>query len=115
MVGYWGRPDLNEKAFVDEAVDGARRQDRAAAFGEAVGEGWVGEDGVDGARDLGAVGHRLQAGDAVLDDLSDATVEVVRRQLGYDLGEVDWPHLDTTGPKERTLAQARRILGLEKT
>lgn len=46
------------------------------------------------------------------DRVSDATVEVVRRQLAYDVGTVDWPHISSGGPPEATLAQARAVLGL---
>ncbi len=46
------------------------------------------------------------------DRVSDATVDVVRRQLAYDVGAVDWPHISTSGPPEATLAQARAALGL---
>jgi hypothetical protein len=47
-------------------------------------------------------------------NVSDATAEVVRTQLGYDLGQVDWPRLDTSGPETQTVAKGVRILGLEK-
>jgi aminoglycoside phosphotransferase family enzyme/predicted kinase len=47
-------------------------------------------------------------------DVSDATAEVVRAQLEYDLGPVDWPRLDAAGPVKQTVAQGVRLLGLEK-
>ena len=49
------------------------------------------------------------------DNVSDATVEVVRSQLEYDLGQVDWLRVDTAGPEKQTIAQGVRILGLEKS
>ncbi len=43
-------------------------------------------------------------------DVSDAGVAVLRMQLGYDLGEIDWARVDSSGPPEATLAAARRRL-----
>lgn len=43
---------------------------------------------------------------------SDATAVVVQMQLAYDLGVIDWPHLDTSGSEEATLAAAMTCLGL---
>ena len=40
-------------------------------------------------------------------DASDATVEVVDRQLGYDLGQMDWPRVDAGGTPAETLARIR--------
>lgn len=48
------------------------------------------------------------------DNVSDATTEVVRAQLDYDVGQVDWPRLDTAGPEKQTIAQGVRLLGLER-
>ena len=48
-------------------------------------------------------------------NVSDATAEVVRTQMEYDLGQVDWPRLDTAGPEKLTVAQGVRLLGLEKS
>ena len=45
-------------------------------------------------------------------DASDATPEVVRRQLDYDLGEIAWTRLRAAGPFEETLAAARRVAGV---
>jgi hypothetical protein len=76
------------------------------------------------ADDLGVPfqGLWLEAGPKVMQervterrgDVSDATAEVVRTQLEYDLGQVDWPCLDTTGPEKQTIARGVRLLGLEK-
>ncbi|MEZ5774533.1 MAG: AAA family ATPase [Hyphomicrobiaceae bacterium] len=41
-------------------------------------------------------------------DASDATPDVVSRQLAYDLGPVAWTKIDASGPPETTLAAARR-------
>ena len=43
-------------------------------------------------------------------DVSDAGVAVLRMQLGYDLGEIDWARVDSSGPPEATLAAAARSL-----
>lgn len=42
---------------------------------------------------------------------SDATAFVVRMQLQYDLGTVEWPRLDSSGDRDETLAMARARLG----
>lgn len=44
-------------------------------------------------------------------DVSDAGVAVLRMQLGYDLGALDWARVDSAGPPEATVAAARQ--GLE--
>jgi predicted kinase len=41
---------------------------------------------------------------------SDATAEVLGRQLDYDLGTIDWIRIDSSGDKEHTVKQAREIL-----
>ena len=43
-------------------------------------------------------------------DVSDAGVAVLRMQLGYDLGEIDWARIDSSGAAEATLAAARERL-----
>jgi hypothetical protein len=48
-------------------------------------------------------------------NVSDATAGVVRMQLAYDLGEMRWPRLDTSGAKEATEALACERLGLDAT
>lgn len=45
-------------------------------------------------------------------DASDATVRILRRQLGYELGEIAWPRIDASGSSAETLALARARLGL---
>lgn len=53
--------------------------------------------------------HRVatRAGDA-----SDATTDVVERQLGYDLGEMGWTEIDAGSDRDQTAALARKALGL---
>jgi hypothetical protein len=46
-------------------------------------------------------------------DASDATADVVDRQLVYDLGEISWHRIDASGAPDRTLTLARRALDLE--
>jgi aminoglycoside phosphotransferase family enzyme/predicted kinase len=43
-------------------------------------------------------------------DASDATAEVVERQLHYDLGALDWPRADAAGTPDETLARVRSML-----
>ena len=44
--------------------------------------------------------------------ISDATEEVLRLQMSYDLGEMTWTRIDTSGSREDTLEKALRALGL---
>lgn len=44
-------------------------------------------------------------------DASDATAAVVDRQLAYDLGPIDWLHLDAAQPAEALQHEARRLVG----
>ncbi len=43
-------------------------------------------------------------------DASDADRRVVREQLGYDLGNIDWVEVDASGTPEQSLEEARRAL-----
>jgi predicted kinase len=45
-------------------------------------------------------------------NVSDATPAVVRMQLDYDLGPLDWPRLDSSADGDATVAAALRLLGL---
>ena len=45
-------------------------------------------------------------------DVSDATVEVLRQQYAYDLGEIDWRRIDSGGTRDETVAAGRRAVGL---
>jgi aminoglycoside phosphotransferase family enzyme len=44
------------------------------------------------------------------DDASDADADVVRRQIAYDLGPIDWRRIDGSGTPEAVAQQAKRIL-----
>ncbi|MFO1112775.1 MAG: AAA family ATPase [Rhodospirillales bacterium] len=48
-----------------------------------------------------------------LGNASDATPEVVRQQLAYDLGPIDWPRVDSSGEAAETLAAARALMDRE--
>ena len=69
-------------------------------------------------RDLFGSGLWLEAPAAALHlrvdarhgDASDATGEVVSKQLSYDLGAVDWIKIDAGGSPQSTLAQAQSRL-----
>lgn len=52
----------------------------------------------------------LERVDARRGDASDATAEVVEKQLGYELGEVAWTRLEAAGGLEETLERARTLL-----
>ena len=41
---------------------------------------------------------------------SDATVEVLEQQLGYKIDQMNWPIIDSSGPKGETLKKAREII-----
>ena len=43
-------------------------------------------------------------------DASDANRRVVKEQLGYDLGEITWHTVDTSGTPEKSLADVRQAL-----
>jgi aminoglycoside phosphotransferase family enzyme/predicted kinase len=45
-------------------------------------------------------------------DASDADAAVVRRQLDYDIGDLEWQMLDAGGPAEATRAAAAAALGI---
>jgi uncharacterized protein len=46
-------------------------------------------------------------------NVSDATAEVVRLQLEYDLGTIDWARLDSSSEGEETLQAACTLLGVD--
>jgi hypothetical protein len=41
-------------------------------------------------------------------DASDATAAVLRQQLAYDLGRIDWHRIDASGPADAVIGTARR-------
>jgi len=45
-------------------------------------------------------------------DASDATPEVLNRQLGYDLGQISWRRLDCAGEAQQIAAHAARLMGI---
>ncbi|MEZ5829641.1 MAG: AAA family ATPase [Dongiaceae bacterium] len=47
-------------------------------------------------------------------DASDATQAVLRRQLTYDLGQVDWVRIDVDRPQEQVLESVRRALQVDE-
>ncbi|WP_245926625.1 AAA family ATPase [Breoghania corrubedonensis] len=47
-----------------------------------------------------------------VNDASDADIDVLRRQFGYDLGDLTWTRVDASGTPEETLARVKA--GLEK-
>ncbi len=47
------------------------------------------------------------------DNASDADAEIVRRQLTYDLGHIEWLVIDSSGSRKETLARGLRALGLD--
>jgi aminoglycoside phosphotransferase family enzyme/predicted kinase len=46
-------------------------------------------------------------------DASDATPEILVRQLAHDPGEIDWARIDCSGGPDQCLAAARRALALD--
>jgi predicted kinase len=47
-------------------------------------------------------------------DASDATPQVVERQLGYDLGEIGWHRLTAAGDPAQVLSRARDVLAIAR-
>jgi len=45
-------------------------------------------------------------------NVSDVTEEVLKRQLSYDLGDINWNKIDSSGPKEATLYLGRKFSGV---
>ncbi|OAN49803.1 hypothetical protein A6A04_18880 [Paramagnetospirillum marisnigri] len=45
-------------------------------------------------------------------NVSDATPQVLERQLAYDLGAITWTRIDSAPPKDVSLAMGKRALGL---
>jgi predicted kinase len=48
-------------------------------------------------------------------DVSDATTDVLRRQLGWDIGPLDWTRLSVAGDLASNVAAASRVLGVPPT
>ena len=68
----------------------------------------------------GFAGVWLQAPEATLlarlaqrgKDASDATAEILRRQLAYDLGVIDWTQIDANQPRDAVIEAARKAFGV---
>ena len=45
---------------------------------------------------------------------SDATADVLRQQLSYELGEIDWSCIDSSGEKQVTLDAGRELIQSSK-
>jgi hypothetical protein len=82
--------------------------DERAAVEQVASDAGVAFDGLWLEADPAVMAARVTArrGDA-----SDATSEVVERQLAYDLGGIAWPRLDAGRPGDALQAEAGRLLG----
>lgn len=83
------------------------RPDERAAIAAAAREAGVDFTGVWLEADPARMAARIEErrGDA-----SDATVEVLRRQLDYDLGPIDWHRVDASGTAEATAARVQALV-----
>lgn len=45
-------------------------------------------------------------------DASDATLEILRRQQGYDLGQINWHHVEAGDGLAAVVARARPKIGI---
>jgi len=45
-------------------------------------------------------------------NVSDANAAIVRMQLDYELGAIDWQRIDTSGSKDHTMAQCLKLMNL---
>ncbi len=132
LMGVAWRQKLPESAYSDEVTErvyGALREETAAAL--AAGHAVIADAVIARPRqrdematvavETGVAFHGiwLEAPPEVLErriagrhaDASDATAAVLRRQLTYDIGPMNWTRIDVSGDEEATLAQARRVLG----
>lgn len=46
-------------------------------------------------------------------NVSDATADIVRQQLVYDLGAIEWTRIDSSGRRDETIGAGRALLGVE--
>lgn len=46
-------------------------------------------------------------------NVSDATADIVRQQLDYDLGAIAWARIDSSGNRDDTITAGKRVLGVE--
>ena len=92
--------------ILDAVFAGAEERRRVSALAERLGCAFSGIW-------LEAPAHVLKARvSARSGDASDATADVVERQLHYDLGPLDWPHADASGEPEHVLASVKERLRL---
>jgi predicted kinase len=94
-----GLPVIADAVFADPA--------ERAAIAEAAARAGVGFTGLW----LEAPPEVLEARIAARSgDASDATVAVLRRQLGYNIGRIDWRRIDVGGDADASLTRARAAL-----
>lgn len=65
--------------------------------------------------DPAALEERVLARSQKANDPSDADVEVLRRQLAYDIGELNWHELDASGTPAGIAARAAEIISGDRT
>lgn len=98
--------EAGHSVIVDAVFAAPAERHRVAAVAEAAGVPFSGLWLVAGAAELrGRVSARR--GDA-----SDATPAVVDRQLGYEIGRIDWTPVEAGGSARDTLAAVISLLGL---
>jgi aminoglycoside phosphotransferase family enzyme/predicted kinase len=83
----------------------AREEERARAAGLAPARGLT-FTGLWLEAPAALLEARVKAREARGDDPSDAGVEVLRRQLSYDIGRMDWTRVDASGTPEEVLKAA---------
>ena len=44
-------------------------------------------------------------------NISDVTEMIAREQSDYELGEITWARIDSSGPKQETVEAARQVIG----
>jgi len=100
LAGLGGGHAVIADAVFARAAERRAIADAAAAAGTAFRGFWL-------EAPAAVLEQRVRASRA---DASDATIEVLRRQLAYDVGPVEWTRLDASVGAAAALAQAQRIL-----
>jgi len=59
-------------------------------------------------------GEMINRVEARRGDASDANADIVRQQLDYDIGDLDWQTLDASGTADATCTAAAKLLGISK-
>ena len=85
----------------------AEERDRAAALARERGVPFT---GIWLEADPAVLEARVRARSEKADDASDADVAVLRRQLAYDLGALDWHRLDAAGTPDGIAARAGELV-----